>query len=275
VHTTGLLKRWTPVAFIVVAVWPVWIWYVARMVDRSDEPWGLLALSTAAVHIAIRGRSPAEPLPTRLPWILLAAYAATFPFVPPIFRAALAVTAIGSAASSAVLGRRFHPGLSALLVLSLPVVPSLQFFLGYPLRVVVAKVASLLVRLTGFAACSEGASITWAGRDIMVDAPCSGVRMLWAALFVAATASALLDLDVKRSAYAGAVTVLAVLLGNVFRAAALFYIEAGLVEAPRWTHSGVGVVAFAAVVAIVLAVSGWLSRKEDQCRESQAALRCA
>jgi hypothetical protein len=184
-----MLKRWAAVALIAVTIWPVWIWYTARLADRSDDPWGLFALMTAVVFVAIRCRAAAEPLPMRLPWIILGVYAITFHFVPPIFRAALAVTAIGSAASTTVLGRQFHPGLSALLVLSLPVVPSLQFFLGYPLRALVANAAALLVGLTGFAVCSEGASISWAGRSIMVDAPCSGVKMLWAALFVAATAS--------------------------------------------------------------------------------------
>jgi hypothetical protein len=42
--------------FIILAVqgvtfWPVWQWYVARLTDGSDEPWGVVALGTALLFL--------------------------------------------------------------------------------------------------------------------------------------------------------------------------------------------------------------------------------
>jgi len=40
------------------------------------------------------------------------------------------------------------------------------------------------------------------------------------------------------------VTLATTMLGNLVRSSALFYIEGGLLDAPLWMHSAVGVVAF-------------------------------
>ena len=39
-----------------VTFWPVWRWYIERMVDGSDEPWGILALATVVILIVLRGK---------------------------------------------------------------------------------------------------------------------------------------------------------------------------------------------------------------------------
>ena len=40
----------------VLSLWPVWSWYLSRMLDRSDEPWGVLALVTALVYLVLTAR---------------------------------------------------------------------------------------------------------------------------------------------------------------------------------------------------------------------------
>jgi exosortase/archaeosortase family protein len=54
----------------------------------------------------------------------------------------------------------------------------------------------------------------------------------------------------------------AIIIGNTFRAAALFYVESGAANLPLpgWTHEGVGVVVFAAT-AIAIAL---MAMKIDQ-----------
>jgi hypothetical protein len=51
---------------------------------------------------------------------------------------------------------------------------------------------------------------------------------------------------------------------NVFRAVALFYIEAGVLNAPSWAHEYAGVIAFvleaAGIIGIVM-----LLRRRDVC----------
>ena len=73
----------------------------------------------------------------------------------------------------------------ALFVLSLPLIASLQFYAGYPLRAMTAEGATQLLNLFGFDVARSGVAMSWEGRTILVDAPCSWVRMLWTASFLA------------------------------------------------------------------------------------------
>ena len=190
-----------------------------------------------------------------MPALLVLVYAASYTLLPPLLRALVAVTALGCTASLLRFGRLFHPALLGLLYLALPLIPSLQFYGGYPLRALVAGLVAPLLRLGGYAVTREGTCLNWAGRLIWVDAPCSGVRMLWVGLFVACVLACLYGLRPARTLLALAASFAAIILGNVLRAAALFYFEAGIVEAPPWAHDYAGLAAFAAVaVFITLAV---------------------
>jgi hypothetical protein len=51
---------------------------------------------------------------------------------------------------------------------------------------------------------------------------------------------------------------LALVLGNVFRSAALFYVEAGVVAAPPWAHTWAGVAAFGLMAAVIVIHTGRL-----------------
>jgi len=86
----------------------------------------------------------------------------------------------------------------------------------------------------------------------VVDAPCSGVRMLWTGGWLAFTLAALLGLGTARTLALGAAALAAVLAGNVLRNAVLFFPEAGIVRWPHWSHTAVGAAAFLAVTAAVL-----------------------
>ena len=102
------------------ATWPVWTWYVRRMADGSDEPWGTAALVTAAACMIAQARGRRQTAPNLLlPVVLLAAYALTFPWLPPLLRAAMAVTALGCTASALFCGRTPGLGLWGLLLLAL------------------------------------------------------------------------------------------------------------------------------------------------------------
>ena len=236
-----------------VAFWPVWRWYATRAGGSGDEAWGLLAFALA-VYFLWRGRAGADAAKPGLlfPALLVLFYAASYPFLPPLLRAAVAVTALGCTASLLRFGRRFHPGTLGLLYLSLPLIPSLQFYGGYPLRAFVAGAVAPLLRLGGYAVVREGTCLNWAGRLIWVDAPCSGVRMLWVGLFVACALACLYELRPLRTTLALVAAFVVILFGNVLRAAALFYVEAGIVAAPPWAHEYAGLVSFAAVAGLIL-----------------------
>ena len=257
------MKTALVIAAQLAAFWPVWRWYAARVGGPGEEAWGLLALACVA-YFAWRGEdgsgAPSSGLPAAarsllLPALLVLVYAASYALpLPPLLRAAVAFTALGCTASVLRFGRRFHPGLLGLFYLSLPLIPSLQFYGGYPLRALVAGAVAPLLRLGGYAVVREGTCLNWAGRLIWVDAPCSGVRMLWVGLFMACALACVYRLRPFGTVLALAAALAAIVSGNVLRAAALFYVEAGVVEAPPWAHDYVGGVAFGAV-AVFIAVA--------------------
>jgi exosortase/archaeosortase family protein len=88
---------------------------------------------------------------------------------------------------------------------------------------------------------------------VQIDAPCSGVRMLWAGLFLAAIVSWRLRAAAAAACLAAAVA--AVVLANALRSAALFLPEAGLLRVPAFAHEAVGLVAFALAAALVAVVA--------------------
>ena len=87
----------------------------------------------------------------------------------------------------------------------------------------------------------------------MPSRPCSGVRMLWVGTWLALALACALEFRASKTALAVVCAVGAVLIGNVFRSSALFYVEAGVVRGPEWLHEGVGVVVFVGTAAAIVA----------------------
>jgi exosortase/archaeosortase family protein len=141
-----------------------------------------------------------------------------------------------------------------LLLCALPLVPSLNFYAGYPLRVVVGDLTSALLRMNGFAVFRDGAVLVWDYHLIAIDAPCSGIKMLWTGAYLSCALAGLLHFDARRTLLLGALAVLIVIVANVLRAAALFYAENGVVPGVQSAHEAIGVIVFA-VAAISIAAS--------------------
>lgn len=255
-------------ALQLLALWPVWQWYGVRIFDSADGKWGLLAAASAALLLWWKRAPLSETsLELWLPTLLLLLYAVTYPFLLPLARAGIAVTIIGCTLSSLLVGRLFHPGLLGLLYLSLPVIPSLQFYGGYPLRVIVASVAAPILRLGGFNVFQDGTCLNWGGQLIWIDAPCSGVRMLWVGLYLACMLATVYSLRPLKTLYVLASAFVVVIFGNIFRAIALFYLEAGVIKLPAWSHDYVGVIAFVLVAAGITILVRCI-RREKLCAQT-------
>jgi len=249
-----------------IAFWEVWRWYVSRAVYSWDQPWGVLALVAAIVFLIVSK----EPWPAREPSLLLPAllifvYVATYSSFIPLARAGLAFTALAMTTSSLRFGRLFHPGLFGLFYLSLPTIPTLQFFGGYPLRVVVAELTAPILRLAGFAVEPEGTCLNWAGKLIWIDAPCSGIKMVWVGLLLTFVVLCLHELPLLKTLLLLPMVVLVIMGANVFRAVALFYLEAGVLSMPSWGHEYTGIVAFALEAAGIIAIVFMLRRERKVC----------
>jgi exosortase/archaeosortase family protein len=138
-----------------------------------------------------------------------------------------------------------------LLLLSLPVVATAQFYLGYPLRVLTAVCSVPLLRLGGYEVTRVGTALRWAGETVLVDAPCSGIQMLWTGLFVGCVLAAVRGLGTSATLrllrWAGATVGAA----NLIRCVTLFLIEVKGGIPASWLHSGVGLTCFGGALATV------------------------
>lgn len=260
--------RVPPVAWLglhAAALWPHWRWAAARVVDGSDDPLGLAALAAFGVLVGREaGRLTARP---DARWLLAAAVgtvlatAGTFA-LPPLLGAVFAALALACAARAFLPSGHASMPLMGLSVLALPVVSSLQFYAGFPLRVVTAQFSTWVLQVAGFAAERTGTAMQVDGRLVIVDAPCSGVQMVWMAYFTACAVAGWQGLGdrafLRRLPAAGAF----VLAGNVLRNSVLVGLEARHVAVSESLHQGIGLVVLAAVCWGVAHVMG--GERHDQ-----------
>ena len=247
---TAPAARCLPLAALLAALWPHWWWMARRMSDGSDEPWGVVALATVLLLVAQVRVQLQPPQGRTLALAAVTGMAATFAtaFVPPIFAAALAVLAI-AVLLCGQLPRRSAAPLVTLLLLTLPIIASLQFYLGFPLRAAIAWLAAPTLGMLGIDVVPSGAALQYGSRTVLVDAPCAGIGMLWLGSYCAALFSWWQDADAHRTLVNGLVTAGLVFVANVLRNVVLFFPESGLVAWPAWSHDAVGVLAFALAIA--------------------------
>ena len=118
------------------------------MLDPSDPSWGLLAVGALVYFLTRRPAIQARTLDINFRWPVagLVLYILCSPWAPTLALSFVAVFTIVSLVSQVRFGRRLHVGLLGLGMLALPVLSSLQFYLGYPLRVLVAQCAAFLIK---------------------------------------------------------------------------------------------------------------------------------
>lgn len=253
------LPGWSWLLLAALAAWPSWLWAARRLGDGSDDPLGIIAL-TALALLLWRDRASLRAQP-RVHWLILATClllvsTLAHPWLPPLLRGLIAVLAILLLILS--LRAPGQPWLAwlGLGVLSLPLLSSLQFFVGYPLRVVTAEVSAWLLRLASYAVERQGSALLVEGRWVMVDAPCSGVQMAWVGYFTALALAAWLRLPDRQLLQRLPLVGLLVLGGNILRNTALVWGEGASTAFPGWAHEGIGLLIFAAVCGLILRLMG-------------------
>lgn len=234
--------------FQLLAFWPVWRWFASRLNDGSDDSWGLVALITALGFLVFRRpQLKSQRASLLLPSLFTLIYLGSFHLLSPLPRAVIATFALAATLSIYFDNAPWQPGLCGLLLLALPLMASLQFYLGFPLRLLIATMAAPILQLGGLPVLPEGACLNWDGRLLLIDAPCSGIKMLWTGLYLTFTLACYYRLNLKRTALAIVIALPTVILANLLRALALFYVESGILFGrglPAWTHEGIGVAFF-------------------------------
>ena len=228
----------------VLATWNSWRWFGERIGAAPEEALSLaltvLLLGALALPRLKRGLPPtAVPLGpvSLLIWLHAAAEFAA----PPILRAAIAATALLYVLFRAVFDRRPPPAFWGLVALSMPVLPSLQFVLGYPMRIASAILTVALLDLQGVPIAREGTYVVVGGETVQFDAPCSGVSMLWALVLITFVIGLVRCWPVLRLVPALLLTAAVAIMCNALRVASLLFAETvkSGTDFP-WLHEGVG-----------------------------------
>ncbi|MBT2335812.1 exosortase Q [Variovorax paradoxus] len=248
---------WLALQFAALA--PTWAWMVRRLRDGSDDPLGLLALAALAA-LAWHCRRELRAAP-QLGWLALAGAGTLLatllrtglgdlPALPPLVAGLAAVLALACGLLAFLPRRVAALPVAGLAVLALPLLSSLQFYAGYPLRVVTAE-ASRWLLAPGFSVAREGSSLVVDGRLVIVDAPCSGVQMVWLGYFTACAVALWARRSDRGFLRRLPMVGLMVLGGNILRNSVLIAFEgAGHPLAP-WAHNLLGLLVLAAVCGAI------------------------
>jgi exosortase/archaeosortase family protein len=236
------------------ALWPHGHWLLRRVQDGSDEPLGLVALAALAVlwfRLApVLRCTPQRPALAAAAGLTLAANGALW-FWPPLACTLLAALALAAALWAWLPAATPRAALAGLLVLAVPLLASLQYYAGYPLRLLTAQASTLLLQAAGYAAERSGATLLVQGQWVIVDAPCSGVQMAWFGYFCACAVAAFGALPdrsfLRRLPAVGAL----VLAGNVLRNTVLVALEARPQRLAPEIHQAIGLIVLAALIAAV------------------------
>ena len=257
-----------------VGFFPVWNWYWQRMTDRSDEPWGICAILVLLwLCIAEGGKRSALRERAEIPLaslFFLGLYLVFFPVLVPLARATLAMLSVGTLIARNLF-RGSTTGVWGLLLVSLPVIPTLQFYLGYPMRVVTAWFTVRLLGLASMPVIQRGTALELGEKLVLIDAPCSGIKMAWTASFLCAALCLMFQLPWRRALLLSAFASSAVIGANVIRSAFLFFLEIKNPGYPEWLHPAIGTISFCAMGAGVFVVASLLRTRQARRGPSTAA----
>jgi exosortase/archaeosortase family protein len=290
------LSAFVQLAASLIAFWPVWRWYCERSLDRSDEPLSLVALVTVLAlsffrlwqsrksepdSLLPRARQPensgctAIDLATTVLLILLMLlYCGLSGWAPPAISLLIAFAVVVTCLCRT--GRIAPPtaGDCALLVLSCPLLSALNFYAGYPLRVLATKLAAVILNLGGLVVHTQGAEIISSCTVVGIDPPCSGIKMLWAAVYIAATLAALLRLQLLPTLKILILAFGAAIAANAIRVSSLFYLESGLIEIAHpfheLVHISIGSVVFILPVLWLLKLAFDASKPQPAVTKAKA-----
>lgn len=254
---------------LLVAFWHSLYWFITRTADNSDEPWGLISLATVFILVILSWNrkssffNAGKLVPVCV--VLVSLYCVCFAMVPPLVRCLIAVCAAGVVLwTRCIPGRRNALALFGFLILSSPVLASLQFFVGFPLRLLITNITAAIMQFSGTAVAVAGTSFEHQNQLILVDSPCSGINMLWAGLYFCFVICWTKQLSALRSVLLLCFSVIGVLFTNVARATIMVYIEILRDRGFNFhdvAHDFVSVASFI-TLAIALAVFGNMLARE-------------
>ena len=252
-----LVDRTLPVAGVLLgflaAFWPLGTWYTRRLADGGDEPLGLIVLAVLGIIIFTskdKLNYPPNKAHLYISGIFFALYLVSCFWLPPILRCIPAIFCIVF-----YFGWEKYPGKLALMILSLPIITSLQFYLGYPLRLISAETTKWLVWPFVNEITREGTMLIAFNKVVGVDPPCSGIQILWTGLVFTNIIVAFVRMKWLQAIQFNLIAVTLLLLTNSIRAALLFAPESGTIEISPLLHNGIGTVCYSVSIVILVRIA--------------------
>ncbi len=247
--------QWHWLALHTLALWPTWWWMGQRMTDGSDDPLGILALAAMPMLLFVyRHQLRATPQPG-LQVIALVGLVLTTALqhsLPDLLVALMGLLSLAAALLAHLPAQVATAPVWGLSVLSLPLMASLQFYAGFPLRVVTAEHSAWLLSWA-YTVERTGSSLVVDGQLIIVDAPCSGVQMAWLGYFTACSVALLNRIGNQAFLMRLPIVGVLVLLGNIVRNTVLVAAQASNHPLDNAAHQAVGL----AVLGLVCSAIAW------------------
>jgi exosortase/archaeosortase family protein len=249
------------------------MWFIQRTFDHSDEPWGLLSLATVVFLLVfgskfnlIRNTNLLSPPVTSfiknlgnfagLSCLLIHLFSGAR--APYMVHAVLMILTVWFLVISK-LTIPSKAGILGLLLLVLPIMPSVDFYAGYPVRFAVAAGSRLLLNCLGLPVLQEGTVLSINQKMFAIDVPCSGIHMLWAEAYAIMLLAYLFGLKLKQTLMLTIAGCILISIGNVFRASTLIVFDLLSARLPASNvsqlepivHPLVGLISFCLVTGMI------------------------
>ncbi len=258
-------KNMRLVVVAVLGCWGAW----SRMGGQWFEPGfnasGLATMGAAIGFACYRAwATRREAVPIAWPWLfvcagLLTAYGLLYGGTPRLVTSLIAVMLVASVLLGALPRdeRQRAWGMVPWMLASLPLGVAVNLYFGYPLRIAVGWLASVLLmgQVTPL-----GTGLSDGTHTVFVDAPCSGIQMLRVAVLLAGIVAVLYRLRLAGTLVLCISAVLLALVGNTLRVCVLFLLtRRGDVSDALHTWSGLGIFAGCALalVGAGVAIARW------------------
>src|SRR5262249_46532098 len=151
--------RVLPIILGSIAFWPLLPWYFRRLSDGSEDSLGVLALITALVlsmfgHYKQKSMQSSLPAKFSMNWLLLSGlllgYILLLHHAPNLVLAIVMVLSLWLFLDRYLISAYGSVPILGLLLLSLPIISSLNFFAGFPLRLGISHIVAALLSICGF-----------------------------------------------------------------------------------------------------------------------------
>lgn len=155
-----------------------------------------------------------------------------------------------------------------IIALSLPFAEHIQTFMGFPIRLLTAKVVSAIIGFLGSASVTDASVIVTENNATSIDVPCSGIKSIYTGFIVLLTMFFLKKVhwSLKLLAISFAY-LLMLLIFNIWRVFSLVYIY-DVLDFPAFgnaIHIGIGIIGFAvSTFALWYLIDKYTAKKADR-----------